>query len=133
MGKRALSLIEILVSIIVLALVVTGLTQVFLSARKFSIHSRSRATAMQLGKFMLDYLPVYTNATATGWNATTSAINITAPSRYCGGALEQITGCPPEANRTIDNTVYTAQYNITDTGNVRKVTLNIFWNETTNK
>jgi len=139
MGKNGLTLFEILVSIIILAMLVTGLTQVFLAAKKFAIHSRSRMAAAQMSKVFLDYLQMHVNATT--WDTSSSDLNTTdtlrIPTdptvlRYCdsdAGHTQQ-SGCPSAAERTLDNIIYNANYTIISEFNLRRVTLRMSWNET---
>jgi prepilin-type N-terminal cleavage/methylation domain-containing protein len=132
MGKNGLSLLEILVSIIILAMLVVGLTQVFISARKFAIRSRSRMAAAQMSKVFLDYLQMHVNV--TNWDSAGN--DLTSGLRYCGGSgSPQQSECLPVADRILDNTTYNATYNITTDparfGLLRQVALNITWNETT--
>ncbi|MBM3243721.1 MAG: hypothetical protein FJZ12_02670 [Candidatus Omnitrophica bacterium] len=56
MNKKALTLLEILVSVIILALVVTGLAAVFVSGKRYIQHSRLRMTGGEIGKLFLDPL-----------------------------------------------------------------------------
>jgi Tfp pilus assembly protein PilW len=56
MNKKGLSLIEILVSCVILALVLTGLVNIFIASKRYILHSRSRMTASELGRFFLDPL-----------------------------------------------------------------------------
>jgi type II secretory pathway pseudopilin PulG len=147
MGKNGQTLLEILASLIILAMVVAGLAQVFLSAKKFAIHSRSRMAAAQMGKVFLDNLQIHVNATSWDiWydNGTVKndLVNTAVTGlRYCDdnatGNHTQQSKCPSDAERTLDKTIYNATYKITtDTfdpggfGLLRQVTLNITWNET---
>lgn len=47
MNKKGLSILEILISAVLLALVVTGLANIFVAAKRFILHSRSRMTAAE--------------------------------------------------------------------------------------
>ncbi len=62
MDKRGVSLLEILVSTVLLAMLVTGLMNVVISGKRWLIHNRSRATASQLGKTFL--APLYMDVVA---------------------------------------------------------------------
>jgi Tfp pilus assembly protein PilV len=44
MNKKALTLFEIIVSVVILALAVTGLANVFVAGKRYIQHSRSRMT-----------------------------------------------------------------------------------------
>ena len=56
MNKKGLSLIEILVSMIIMGLVVSGLVGIFISGKRYILHSRSRITGGELGRYFLDPL-----------------------------------------------------------------------------
>jgi len=56
LNKKALTLLEILISVIILALVVTGLANVFVAGKRYIQHSRMRMTGGELGKYFLDPL-----------------------------------------------------------------------------
>ncbi|MDD5129877.1 MAG: prepilin-type N-terminal cleavage/methylation domain-containing protein [Candidatus Omnitrophica bacterium] len=53
------TLVEVIVSMVVFALVVVGLSSVFVSGGKLIMHNRERMTSAQLGKFFLDPLQSY--------------------------------------------------------------------------
>jgi len=59
MNKRALTLLEIIISVVILALVMTGLVNVFVAARQFVQHSRNRMAAGEIGKRFIDPLQQY--------------------------------------------------------------------------
>ncbi len=133
MVKKGLTLLEVLVSVIVMALLATGLFEVLISAKKLTIHARSRVAAVQMSKNLLDYLQVHVRADT--WNTSASALNTTDTTvlRYCDsdGSHTQQTGCLPEADRTLDTIIYNANYTIIPEFNLRRVTLRVTWNETT--
>ncbi|MCX5695118.1 MAG: hypothetical protein NTW18_00420 [Candidatus Omnitrophica bacterium] len=56
MNKRALTLLEIIVSTIILALVMTGLINVIVAGRQLLQHSRNRMGAGEIGKRFIDPL-----------------------------------------------------------------------------
>jgi len=92
MNKKGISLIEILVSSILIALLITGLMNVVISGRRWLIHSRSRSTASQLGKTFLGQL--YQEVTATQWMTPTDTClysNVDCP---IAQSLEGITYTP---------------------------------------
>jgi Tfp pilus assembly protein PilW len=60
MNRRiAFTLVEVVVATVIFALVIVGLTSVFVSGNKIILHNRERATSAQLGKFFLDPLQVH--------------------------------------------------------------------------
>src|SRR3989338_5521605 len=54
MRKKGLSLLEILISTLILALLMIGLGNIFVAGKKLILHSRSRMTGGELGKNFLD-------------------------------------------------------------------------------
>ena len=56
MNKKGLSLVEILVSLVIMGLVMVGLVNIFISGKRWTLHSRSRITAGELGRYFLDPL-----------------------------------------------------------------------------
>ena len=117
MKKKAMTLMEILISSVIFALIVSGLVSVFVMAKGYSVHTRARTTGSQLGKFFVD--PLAMEVDQEYW------LN------NCVGA-----GICPPANQTIDGRLYRATYtvdNVLDAGgnplNLRRVTANIAWNE----
>ena len=59
MNNKALTLLEILVAVVILALVVTGLVNVFVAGKRYIKHSRLRMAGGELGKKFLDPLQSY--------------------------------------------------------------------------
>jgi prepilin-type N-terminal cleavage/methylation domain-containing protein len=74
MNKKGLTLIEILVSLVILLLVVASLASVFVSGKMQIAHIRSRLTGTELGKYFLDPFQMYVRQGATsptandGWD-----------------------------------------------------------------
>jgi hypothetical protein len=114
-----LTLLEIMVSMIILVLVVLGFVNVFSVSRGYIMHSRSRLSASQLASVFLD--PLQDNVTDTDWNLGTNNLRLRPiPSPIF----------PPA---TLNGVIYNANYTIADdttTGTeLRKVQVNITWNE----
>jgi Tfp pilus assembly protein PilW len=55
-GRSGLTLFEIIVSLMILALVMVGLGNVFVASRRYLRHSRSRIQASEVMKFLLSPL-----------------------------------------------------------------------------
>lgn len=68
MDNKALTLLEILVAVIILALVVTGLAGVFVAGKRYIQRSRSRMTGGELGKYFLD--PLQNDVNQSTWDTT---------------------------------------------------------------
>ena len=127
MSKKGLSLLEILVSCVILSLTLIGLANIFVSAKRYILHSRARMAGGELGRLFLE--PLQMHVRQDTWNQTGNALNIGVT--YCG-QNPQNPICPSEANRTLDRIVYNATYDITNhpnAPNIRKVVVNIRWNE----
>ncbi len=62
MNKKALTLLEIIVATVILALIMAGMASVFVTSRQFLLHSRYRVSAAELGKRFIDPLQVYVRA-----------------------------------------------------------------------
>lgn len=56
MDRKGLSILEILVSSLLLALVITGLANIFVAAKRYIFHSRARVTAVERVKSCLEPL-----------------------------------------------------------------------------
>lgn len=56
MNKKALTLLEILVALIILAICIIGLVNVFISAKRYVQHASANMAGGEVGKFILDPL-----------------------------------------------------------------------------
>ncbi len=119
-NSAGLSMLEIIISVMILALVLVGLINVFVVSRGYMSHGRSRISASQLATVFLD--PLQNEVRETDWDcATTNNLSVRPP--FNGTAVP------------LDGVIYTPNYTITnDTSpagtSLRKVTVNITWNET---
>ena len=114
MPKRGFSLIEIIVASLILALTMAGLVNIFVSGKRYILHSRARMAGGELGKFFLD--PLQTDVREDQWGTNCLSANVS-----CPGAS------------TVNYIAYTPTYSITrDTpiANINKVKVVISWNET---
>ena len=119
MSKKALSLLEIIISMVILALVVSGIAAVFVSSKKLIQHQRFRMAGGEIGKQFLEPLQAYIRGDSWG-NATSNCFE--------SGNISQ---CPDVSNAT-NTTVYIANYTIsnhTTDLNLKKVNVNITWTE----
>jgi Tfp pilus assembly protein PilV len=84
MNKRALTLLEIVISTVILALVMTGLVNVFVAGRRLVQHSRYRMSAGELGKRFIDPLQghVRQDTWGTGSNFFSSAYSSSSSGVY---------------------------------------------------
>ncbi len=144
-NKRALTILEILISSVILAITVAGLSGIFISGKKYILHERMRMTSGSLGAAFIDPSQVAVSQGQTavgsldGWNQSNNGLRVTPAGdfRYCDSdpahASKQATFCPPASARTMSNTEYSAKYKIEDVGStnpVRKVATTISWTET---
>jgi len=109
-----LSLLEIVVSTLIMALVMVGLVNVFLIAKRYMLSSRSRTAVGELGRYFLDRLQDDVRQDQWGSNCLSS---------------DPTAGCP--SAQTVGPILYTPSYAISDlTGTtLRKVKVTITWNE----
>jgi len=138
MKRKAVTILEILISIVILAIGVGGLAGIFVTSKSYIEHSKSRIVGGELGKLFLN--PLQMAVREDTWGATGNALNI--GTTYCDGdaghAAQQNSACPPANARRLNNIPYTAQYDISEiqldpTGHpnskLRKVVATIGWTE----
>lgn len=114
MSLTGLSLLEILISVVILALLVVGMSSLFISAQRLNLHSRSRVSGAELGKAFMD--PMHSFVRADTWMTGANCLSL---------------GNCPNRTAALDRN-YTASYAITNNNpalNVNRVTINITWNE----
>ena len=68
MHTKALTLLEIIISVVIFALVVMGLANVFVVGKRYVVHSRCRVTAAEFGKRCLD--PLWQHIREDEWPTT---------------------------------------------------------------
>jgi Tfp pilus assembly protein PilV len=125
MNKKGLSLLEILVATILLALLTTGLANIFIAGKRYILHARMRMTGGELGKFFLE--PLQRDVRQDQWGNNCLSTNGINPA-----------GCDTNTwTDPSDRTVYSPSYNISGLladadnpqGRLRKVIVNINWQE----
>jgi type II secretory pathway pseudopilin PulG len=130
MKKRAVTLLEIVVATVIFASVMAGLMNIFVAAKRYIIHARSRMTGGELGKVFLT--PLQMSVRQDTWDDSNNPL--ATGTRYCdsNATHPQQPYCPYASNRTFDRVVYDSQYEISDIANttLRKVVLRLNWNET---
>jgi len=116
-----MTLLEILVAVLILALVIGGLVNIFTSSKAYVVHTRSWITAAEAARYFLD--PLQANVSNTSWG--TSCLG----SQSCTASPLQLTQLIPGSFAYN----YIPTYTISDgpVGNLTRVVLNITWNETT--
>lgn len=130
MHKRGFSLLEIIVSLVLIILVLTGMAHLFVAGKRLILHGHSRLAGGELGKVFLD--PLQMQVRQDTWDAATN--DLSTGTRYCdgvGGHTQQ-QNCPTQAERTLGNIEYKATYVISDLSpNMRKVVTTLSWSEPT--
>jgi prepilin-type N-terminal cleavage/methylation domain-containing protein len=75
MNKRiGFSLVEVLVALVVFALVVAGLTSVFVAGGKLITHNRERMTSSELGKLFVD--PLQADVRMDTWDSGSNELRL---------------------------------------------------------
>jgi len=114
MDNRALSLLEILIASLILALVITGLLGIFIQGKSLSQHNRARIAAGELGKYFLE--PLQMQVREDNWTA-----NCLSNNSICDGVSETLNGITYNASFNTDAVVNTT---------LRRVNVTITWNDT---
>jgi len=122
-NNKGLTLLEILVAMLILALVIGGLGNIFTSSKLELIHTRSLMLAAELARYFLDPLQadVRNDTWGSSWLSTSGV--------YTGEKVITTQNTPGAFNYS-----YNSSYNITNNApisNLTKVVLNITWNELT--
>lgn len=105
---------EILISAILLALVLSAMANLFIAGRRYIMHARTRMTSTELGRYFLD--PLQLQVRQDQWNA-----NCLGTGSGCGAPT-----------KTIDKVDYKAEYTVgkaPGVTDVRKVTTKVTWQE----
>ncbi len=74
MSKKGLSLVEIIVASMILAIVMTGLAGIFVGGKRWILHFRSRMTAGELSRKFLDFIPLQVRQDQWGANELSNAM-----------------------------------------------------------
>ncbi len=114
--KKGLSLVEIIVSTVILSIVVAALAGLFVMGKRYILHSRSRLTSGQMVRYFLDPLQMDVNQSQWGSNC-----------------LSDPSGCTASALDFGDGVTYTPTFKTGDItitgGGLRYVNLTINWTE----
>lgn len=113
------TLVEILVSSVIFALVIVGLLSVFSSGNKHLVHTRERMTSSELGKYFID--PLQMDVRKDTWDS--NDLNVAAGVTL---APQKINNRDFTATYTVDDS--TTDANLADT-DLRRVTTTVTWNE----
>jgi prepilin-type N-terminal cleavage/methylation domain-containing protein len=122
---KGFTLMEIIVSLVILSLVIGGLANVIILGKRFILHSRSRMAGGELGKVFVEPLQMQVRETETstgaqnGWEQANNCLS-SSPTNGCPTAVVNIGG--------ID---YTPTWNVAPvpgTG-LRRVSVSLSWTE----
>ena len=119
--QDAMSLIEILISTVVLSLVFLGLLNLFVSGRKYLQHSQARIDAGELGRASTD--PLLIQVRQSDWDS--NDLRLCAPTRISTYISQSGYGL----TYTINSDVYT----VDNSGVLRGLKTTIKWNEDQSK
>jgi Tfp pilus assembly protein PilW len=115
--SAGLSLLEIIVSMMILAAALVGLINVFVMSNALLAHSRARVSASQLGTVFLE--PLHSDVRLTDWNLSSNNLTV----------QTDVVKSPVAVN----NIDITPKYTVADDpsgSTIRRVSLNLTWNET---
>jgi prepilin-type N-terminal cleavage/methylation domain-containing protein len=117
MKRRGLTLLEIIIATVIMALITTGLANIFIAAKRHILHARSRMAGGELGKYFID--PLQMEVREDTWDQPQPNNNLTEAYNYMG------------ESQTINSVEYKPTYTITNSSDsLRKVKVEIGWNET---
>lgn len=103
---------EICISTLIMALIMAGLMNVFLAVKRLSLHTRSRAQTIELGRMFLAPLQLQVRQDQWGDNCLTNTA-------LCSAQTETLNSIPYAANY-VTSDIY---------GALRKAKVTITWNE----
>lgn len=119
MNKKALSLLEIIISAVILAIIMGGLANIFMSGKRYMMHNRYRMTGGELGKHFMD--PLQMDVRQDQWGNNCLSGNTADCTARFGNWLDPS-----------DKTDYRATYvtsNVDPSMKLRKAVVTIKWNE----
>ena len=138
--QTGFTLVEVVVSMVVFALVIVGILSVFVAGTKHIVHARERMTSAELAKLFID--PLQMDVRQDTWTSGQAGNALTVGTTYCdSSANTQNKDCPTKAERTVNNREFSAAYTIAQGGvnpgddsalvgtDLRLVTTTISWNE----
>lgn len=135
MKKKATSLLEILISMTLLAAIMVGLMNVVVSGKRLILHSRSRMTSGELGKVFVDFFPGFIRE--SDWDGPNNDYIPTNPLsvRGCASPCADPGNQGQAAPHNIVGITYTPSYRINTNlpagwpvgSKMRKVRLDINW------
>jgi prepilin-type N-terminal cleavage/methylation domain-containing protein len=119
-AKKGFTLLEVIVSTILLSLIMGALASLYFGAKRWVLHARMRMQATEVSTSYLD--PLQRNVRQDQWNPASNCLS-----------TDGAAGCNTVADN-IEGIVYAPAYIVsappaTVGGNNKKITLTITWNE----
>lgn len=114
--KKGLTLLEIIISVLILSLLMLGLANIFISGKRYLLHARARMAGGELGRHFID--PLQMDVRQDTWDSPGNNLTVIQPPFIV-------------QTQTLNSITYNSTYNITNiTGtDLRRVVVNINWNE----
>jgi type II secretory pathway pseudopilin PulG len=129
--NRAVTLLEIVIAMIILATILAGFANVSISGKRFVLHARNRGVGGNIGRMFLD--PLALAVRQDTWLDPGSPLAI--GTRYCdSSANPQQPGCPSSQDRLVNAIQFGAQYDISSIVSpvgvdLRKAVITLTWND----
>jgi len=124
---------EVLVSALLITMVLAGMASIFITGKRYILHSRARMTGGEVGRVFLDPLQMYVVESETspgadnGWDGTNNLLRIPIAddSRSWAGSQQRLNNIDYTPNYTVSRVRDAANQ---DTG-LRRVVVSISWTE----
>lgn len=129
--NRAVTLLEIVIAMIILATIMAGFANVSISGKRFILHARNRGVAGNVGRMFLD--PLHLDVRNDTWLSAGSPLAV--GTRYCdSSANPQQPLCPSYQDRLVNNIAFDARYDVSSIlapagVDLRKVVVTLTWND----
>jgi len=123
--KSGFTLVEILVSAVIFALLIVGLLSVFASGNRLMTHARERITGTELGRFFID--PMQMDVRQDTWNSNSLDLSASPVAL----TSQEVNNRDFSANYTVaDGNSLGVNYDSALAGtDLRRVTTKIIWTE----
>jgi Tfp pilus assembly protein PilV len=127
--ERSTTLFEVIVATVIFALVMAGMVSIFVAGKRHVFHARERMTGSEIGKLFVE--PLQLAVRQDTWDTSANALNMGIT--YCDSSgSNQNPVCPSVASqRSVNNIVYSAQYEISAVSgtNLRRAKVQVNWTE----
>ncbi len=112
-NRQAFTLMEILVALVIFVLLIASFVSLIVASKRYMLHSRSRISGGEIGRQFLEPLQLDVRQDQWGSNCLSAGLN-----------------CNTTAwTDPSSGIVYTPTYTFSNTNNLRKLRLDITWNE----